>query len=51
MENVIGLRIKEFRENKRLSQEYMAACLDVTQSNYGRLPALPCVVAWGFFFD
>lgn len=37
MQNNIGLRIKNIREDKRLTQDYLAACLNVTQSNYGRL--------------
>lgn len=37
MDNSIGLRIKKIREDKRISQEYLAACLNVSQSNYGRL--------------
>lgn len=35
--NVIGQRIKKLREEKGITQEAMAAQLDVTQSNYGRL--------------
>lgn len=37
MENTIGLRIKKIREDKRISQDYLAACLELSQSNYGRL--------------
>lgn len=35
--NVIGQKIKRLREEKGITQEAMAAQLDVTQSNYGRL--------------
>lgn len=35
--NEIGNKIRKIREEKGLSQEYMAAELDVSQSNYGRL--------------
>jgi transcriptional regulator with XRE-family HTH domain len=35
--NLIGQRIKKFREERNITQEAMAKHLDVTQSNYGRL--------------
>jgi transcriptional regulator with XRE-family HTH domain len=35
--NKIGLRIKQLREGKGISQESMARVLQITQSNYGRL--------------
>ncbi len=35
MQNNIGFRIKKIREDKRMTQDYLAARLDVTQSNYG----------------
>lgn len=35
--NLIGNKIRLLREEKGLSQENMAAALDITQSNYARL--------------
>ncbi|WP_449401484.1 helix-turn-helix domain-containing protein [Chryseobacterium wanjuense] len=35
--NTIGSRIKKFREEKGIKQEYMAHELEISQSNYGRL--------------
>jgi transcriptional regulator with XRE-family HTH domain len=35
--NIIGNKIRLLREEKGLSQENMASCLDITQSNYARL--------------
>lgn len=32
-----GKRIKEYRENKHLTQEYMAKELDIAPNHYGRL--------------
>jgi transcriptional regulator with XRE-family HTH domain len=37
MNNNVGLRIKDTRERKNISQDAMAMELDITQSNYGRL--------------
>lgn len=37
MNNNVGLRIKETRERKNISQDAMAMELEITQSNYGRL--------------
>ena len=37
MDNVVGLRIKKIREEKGITQEFLAHCLEITQSNYGRL--------------
>lgn len=37
MVNEVGVKIKKVREDKGLSQEYLANCLDITQSNYCRL--------------
>lgn len=33
----IGKRIKEYRENRKLTQEYMAKELDVATNHYGRI--------------
>ena len=33
----IGKRIKEYRENKHLTQEYMAKELDIAPNHYGRI--------------
>ncbi len=35
--HTIGSRIRKLREEKGITQEAMAADLDLTQSNYGRL--------------
>ncbi|KMQ68031.1 hypothetical protein ACM39_09185 [Chryseobacterium sp. FH2] len=35
--NTIGSRIKKFREEKGIKQEFMAHELEISQSNYGRL--------------
>ncbi|TSJ41285.1 helix-turn-helix domain-containing protein [Fluviicola chungangensis] len=35
--NEVGIRIKKIREEKGISQEFLASCLNITQSNYGRL--------------
>jgi transcriptional regulator with XRE-family HTH domain len=35
--NVVGNRIKRIREQAGLTQEDMAGCFGITQSNYGRL--------------
>ncbi len=35
--NEVGLKIKKTREEKGISQEFLAQRLDITQSNYGRL--------------
>jgi transcriptional regulator with XRE-family HTH domain len=37
MNNNVGLRIKDTRERKNISQDAMAMELEITQSNYGRL--------------
>lgn len=37
MDNTVGLRIKKTREEKGITQEFLAHCLEITQSNYGRL--------------
>ena len=37
MSNDVGLKIKKLREEQGVTQDYLAACLDITQSNYGRL--------------
>lgn len=37
MDNTVGLRIKKTREEKGITQEFLANCLETTQSNYGRL--------------
>jgi len=35
--NTVGSKIRKFREEKGIKQEYMAAELEITQSSYGRL--------------
>lgn len=35
--NTIGSRIKKYREEKGIKQEFMAHELEISQSNYGRL--------------
>lgn len=35
--DVIGSKIRRLREEKGLTQEYMAAQMELSQSNYGRL--------------
>tara|TARA_R110002072_G_scaffold303031_1_gene491524 strand:- start:25519 stop:25905 length:387 start_codon:yes stop_codon:yes gene_type:complete len=35
--NIVGSRIRKFREEKGVAQENMADLLEITQSNYGRL--------------
>lgn len=37
MDNAVGLKIKKTREEKGITQEFIAQCLEITQSNYGRL--------------
>lgn len=37
MNNTIGTKIRSLREEKGITQEYLAACLGLTQSNYGRM--------------
>lgn len=37
MSNVVGTKIRSLREEKGITQEYLAACLGLTQSNYGRM--------------
>ncbi|MEG1058916.1 MAG: helix-turn-helix transcriptional regulator [Clostridia bacterium] len=33
----VGKRIKEYRERKKLTQEYMATILDIAPNHYGRI--------------
>ncbi|AQX05880.1 DNA-binding protein [Elizabethkingia meningoseptica] len=35
--NIVGSKIKRFREEKGYKQEYMATELEISQSNYSRL--------------
>lgn len=37
MDNTVGAKIRKTREEKGITQEFLAQCLDITQSNYGRL--------------
>ena len=37
MDNAVGAKIRKTREEKGITQEFLAQCLDITQSNYGRL--------------
>lgn len=37
MSNIVGTKIRSLREEKGITQEYLAACLGLTQSNYGRM--------------